>query len=341
MKIVMTGEAASHQQEIAAALDTPAEFIALPTAAAHDARYDSQIGGADVLVAMRFQRAPGAAPDVPLLHVPGAGLDRIVFDALRAGTVVCNAFEHEIPIAEYTLLAMLQHEIQLDAIRAAFDNARWSDSYRARVPHGELYRKTLGIIGFGRIGQAIATRARAFGMKVVALSSRTGSGATALPADRLMPRDDVTALYQMSDYLVIACPLDDATRGMIDRNAFAQMKQGAVLINVSRAMIVDEDALYEALVSHHLGAAFLDVWYQYPVGTDDIVPPSRHRFDTLPNAICTPHSAAWTEGLFVRRYGFIGENINRLARGEPLLNVVHGDAAALQGVMRARAGKEG
>jgi phosphoglycerate dehydrogenase-like enzyme len=328
MKVVMIGEAASHRQQIAAVLDQPVEFIGLPAAAADDVFYDEQIAGADVLVAMRLQRAPGAAPKVPLLHVPGAGLDRIAFNALDPDTVVCNAFEHEIPIAEYTLLAMLQHEIRLDTIRASFDDARWSDSYRGRIPHGELFGKTLGIIGFGRIGQCIAIRAKAFGMQVVALSSQTEIGD--LPVDQFLPRSEKTRLYQMADYLTIACPLDETTRGLIDRQALAHMKRGAVLINVSRAAIVDEDALFEALVEKHLGAAYLDVWYQYPLGSDDVVPPSRHRFDTLPNAICTPHSAAWTEGLFTRRYGFIGENINRLRRGELLLNVVHGDPLALQ-----------
>jgi phosphoglycerate dehydrogenase-like enzyme len=116
------------------------------------------------------------------------------------------------------------------------------------------------------------------------------------------------------------------------------MKPDAVLINVSRAPIVDEDALYEALLSKHLGAAYLDVWYQYPLGTDDVVAPSRHRFDALPNAICTPHVSAWTKGLFVRRYGFIGENINRLGRGEDVLNVVHGDASALRQRRHAQVG---
>jgi phosphoglycerate dehydrogenase-like enzyme len=329
MKIVMIGEPANHQRHIAAVLDAPATFVALPSAAADDPHYDGAIEGADVLVAMRFLRAPGTAPNVPLLHVPGAGLDRIAFEGLHVQTVVCNAFEHEIPIAEYTMSAMLQHEIRLDEMRASFDNQRWSDSYRARVPHGELYGKTIGIVGFGRIGQTIAARARAFGMRVVALSSRADKGSDALSADELIPRHEKDRLYRLSDYVVLACPLNDATRGMIDQNALAQMKPSAVLINVSRAAIVDEDALYAALASQQIGAAYLDVWYQYPIGPNDIVAPSRHRFDTLPNAICTPHSSAWTDGLFVRRYGFIGNNINRLQRGEALLNVVHGDAVAL------------
>lgn len=330
MKIVMIGEAATHSEEIAVVLDEPAEFLKLPVAAADDASYDAQIEGADVLVAMRLQRPAGAAPEVDLLHVPGAGLDRIAFDALHERTVVCNAFEHEIPIAEYVALSMLTHEIRLGELQASFDTERWSDSYRARVPHGELYGKTLGVIGFGRIGQCIASRARAFGMRVIAIDNRAQPGKPALPADRLLAPAQIDELYPLCDYIAIACPLNDATRGLIDARALGLMKRDAVLINVSRAPIVDEDALYEALVTRHLGAAYLDVWYRYPIAADDVVPPSRHRFEALPNAICTPHSAAWTRGLFERRYAFIGENINRLRRGEALQNVVHGDAGALR-----------
>lgn len=330
MKVVMIGEAASHQKEMSVALEQAVEFVVLPVAAADDPAFDRQIEGADVLVAMRFQRPPGAAPRIDLLHVPGAGLDRIAFDALHPDTVVCNAFEHEIPIAEFVSLAMLQHEIGLGALQSAFDSERWSAAYRARAPHGELHGKTQGIIGFGRIGQCIAARARAFGMNVVALDKHAYPGKPALPADRLLALSQIDELLAIADYLVIACPLNDATLGLIDAPAFARMKPDAVLINVSRAPIVDEDALYAALSTQRISAAYLDVWYRYPIGADDDVPPSRHRFEALPNAICTPHSAAWTQGLFARRYASIAKNINRLRNGELLHNVVHGDAGALR-----------
>lgn len=328
MKIVMIGEAASHHAELSVALDRPAQIVHLPVAAADNPAWDEQIEGADVLVAMRFQRPPGRAPRVDLLHVPGAGLDRIAFDALQPGTVVCNAFEHEIPIAEFVTLAMLQHEIRLGALQTAFGEG-WSAAYRARVPHGELHGKTQAIVGFGRIGQCIASRARAFGMNVIALDKHSAPGAPALPADRRMPLSQFDELVAAADYLVLACPLNGSTRGMIGVDALARMKPDAVLINVSRAQIVDEDALYDALANGRIGGAVLDVWYGYPIGADDDVAPSRHRFDKLPNAVCTPHSAAWTDRLFARRYAAIAHNINRLAGGIPLHNVVHGDAAVL------------
>lgn len=330
MKIVMIGEAASHQDELAAELDRPAEFIALPPTASDDPSFDPQIEGADILVTMRLQRPAGKAPRVNLLHIPGAGLDRIDFKSLHPDTVVCNAFEHEIPLAEYALLSMLQHEIQPNALRAAFDSEHWSQAYRSRIPHGELHSKTVGIVGFGRIGQMIATRARAFGMHVIATDNRYYPGKESLPADQLMPPAQLAELLPVVDYLILACPLNNQTRGLIGTEAFSRMKPTSVLINIARGPVVDENALYQALSTHQIDSAYLDVWYQYPIDASDVVPPSRYRFEALPNAICSPHAAAWTWGLFKRRYAAIAHNINRLYQGVPLQNVVHGDASALQ-----------
>ncbi len=330
MKIVMIGEAASHQDELAVALDRPAEFIALPPAASDDPSFDPQIEGADVLVTMRLKRPDGKAPRVHLLHVPGAGLDRIDFKSLQPGTVVCNAFEHEIPLAEYALLAMLQHEFQPNAMRAAFNSEHWSDVYRGRIPHGELYGKTVGIVGFGRIGQTIAIRARAFGTHIIAIDNRYHPGKECYPADQLMPPEQLAELLPQADYLILACPLNDQTRGLIGTEAFSRMKSSAVLINLARGPVIDEEALYQALSTRQIDSAYLDVWYQYPIGASDVVLPSQHKFEELPNAICTPHSAAWTQGLFKRRYAAIAHNINRLYNGTPLQNVVHGDASAVQ-----------
>jgi phosphoglycerate dehydrogenase-like enzyme len=95
-----------------------------------------------------------------------------------------------------------------------------------------------------------------------------------------------------------------------------------VLINVSRAPIVEEEALFAALSQRVIAGAVLDVWYSYPTGAEDRVPPSRFRFEELPNAVCTPHSSAWTARLPDRRYAFIARNIARLQAGLPLVNRV-------------------
>jgi len=103
-----------------------------------------------------------------------------------------------------------------------------------------------------------------------------------------------------------------------------------VLVNVSRAEIVDEAALYAALRDARIGGAILDVWYRYPASEHDTAAPAGHPFWELPNAWCTPHSSAWTHQLPRRRYAVIAENVNRLVSGEPLRNVVR--AAHLQGL---------
>jgi phosphoglycerate dehydrogenase-like enzyme len=320
MKIFMIGEAANHKDKLAARLSSTYEFVALSREAAHAPSFDNQIGPDDVVISLRFSRKTSPAPAFRLLHVPGAGLDGIDFATLPASSTVCNVFEHEIPIAEFVCLAMLQWEIRLDEMRRSFTPQTWSDVYRSRVPHGELFGRTLGIIGFGRIGRAIAKRARAFGMRIVALDA-----ATEVPpglADQLLSPGNLSELVGQADFIVIACPLTEATRGLFDAAEFRAMKSSAVVINVSRAEILDETALYAALRDGVIGGACLDVWYRYPAGADDHVPPANLAFHELPNVIATPHSSAWTANLPGRRYSFIAENLKRLAAGEPLLNVV-------------------
>src|SRR5262249_4832250 len=122
-------------------------------------------------------------------------------------------------------------------------------------------------------------------------------------------------------YLAITITLTGDTRGLLDARRLGLMKPTAALINVARAEIVDEDALYAALSKGGLAAAALDVWYRYPT---DKTPthPSRHPFPSLPNALMTPHVSGWTEGMMESRAAVIAENIHRVVRGEPLENEV-------------------
>ncbi|GGD39982.1 2-hydroxyacid dehydrogenase [Aureimonas glaciei] len=324
MKIVMIGEAGNHRGRLEAALGPTQEIICLPREAASDPAWDAAIASDDAVISLRLRREK--APSFRLLHVPGAGLDGIDFEALAPETAVCNVFEHEIPIAEFVLGSLLNWEIRLDALRASMSPALWSDTYRNRVPHGELFGKTMGIVGFGRIGRAIATRAKAFGLRIVALDVLDpGDGL----ADRIVRPDQLGILLAEADYCIVTCPLLPSTRGMIGRDELAAMKPSAVLVNVSRAELVEQDALYEALAENRIGGAVLDVWYRYPLGADDQVAPSQFDFSALPNAVCTPHSSAWTSELPARRYGFIAANLGRLLRGEPLLNLVRPAAATL------------
>ncbi len=276
---------------------------------------------ADAMIAMRYDAGMPPAPRLRLLQLPGAGYDQIDFDAVPAQCAVCNVFEHEIGIAEYVMAAMLEWTIGFARMDANLRRGDWRDSLFVDGPvHGELFGRTLGIVGYGHIGRETARRARAFGMRVIAATRRPERADDAL--DEAMGMDRLDDLLAASDFVVLAVPLLPETRGLIGEAAFRRMKRDAVLINVARGAIVDEDALYAALRERRIGGAVIDVWYRYPEGPGDRVMPSRHPFQELDNVYMTPHASGWTDGLLARRARAIAANLDRFARGEPLMNVV-------------------
>ncbi|GAY12782.1 NAD(P)-dependent oxidoreductase [Pseudonocardia sp. N23] len=318
MRVLLVGEAAEHEADLRRTLDPSVETVALPADAATTDTHDDAIDVDDVVVSLRLRRNGAPLPPFRLLHVPGAGLDGIDLDALDPRTCVANVFEHEIPIAEFVLARLLEWEIRAADMQAAFTPGTWAERYRHRVEHGELHGRSLAVVGYGRIGRAIATRAAAFGMRVTAVDDRAAGHdfAQVVPTSRLR---DVAA---GADRLVVACPLTEQTRGMVDASLLDAMPSDAVLVNISRAETVDEQDLWDALRHNRIGGAILDVWYRYPTAADPDPAPAAHPFWELPNAWCTPHSSAWTRSLARRRYAVIADNIERLASGRPLRNTV-------------------
>lgn len=318
MKVHLVGEAATHAADLRAHLDDGIEVSELPASVAHDGAHDGELGSDDVLVSLRLRRGRGPLPQVGLLHVPGAGLDGVDLDQLPTATAVCNVYEHEGPIAEFVLANLLEWEIGAGQLRQRMHTMPWPDLYRQRVPHGEVAGRRLLLIGYGRIGQAIARRAAAFGIAAHALDDYARPDAAAT----LHPTGDLLDQLPRADYVVLACPLTNSTRGLIDSTALAAMAQHALLVNPSRAEIVEEQALYAALEQQRIGGAVLDVWYRYPGADGDPDGPATLPFLDLPNAWCTPHSSAWTRELSRRRYAVIADNVNRFTDGRPLRNVV-------------------
>ena len=284
-----------------------------------------KLGDADAMISMNWGRNMPSAPKLKLLHLPGAGTDDIAFDAVPAQASVCNVFEHEIGIAEYALSAMLQWVIGIPRMDAALRRGEWYGSHLAGPRHGELHGQTVGIVGYGRIGREVATRARAFGMNVLACSRtrRAGDGLV----DHVEPMEKLDALLARSDFVLLALPLDPSTIGLIDRNRLAKMKPNAFLINVARGALIEENALYEACKERRIGGAAIDTWYRYPAQGEVRGEPSSLPFRELDNVIMTPHGSGWTEGLLPRRCRLIAQNLDRLARGEPLINVVRPSVA--------------
>jgi phosphoglycerate dehydrogenase-like enzyme len=175
-------------------------------------------------------------------------------------------------------------------------------------------------LGFGRIGQALARRAAAFDMRICAIRRRAQ---TERPdaVDFVGGPDRIDEVLAAADYLAVTLSLSPETSGLMTAARLSAMKPGALLINVARAEIFDETALYEALASRHLGGAALDVWYRYPTAPGPAAP-ANLPFGELENVIMTPHISGWTQGMLDARAHVIAENIARTARGEQPINAV-------------------
>jgi phosphoglycerate dehydrogenase-like enzyme len=275
---------------------------------------------AHACISMQWPKDMPAAPRLKLLHLPGAGLDAIDFAAVPAATTVCNVFEHEIGISEYVIASMLQWAIQIPRLQADLRRGRWNGSYLFGPVHGELCGKTLGVVGYGHIGREVAKRAAAFGMTVLACSRSARPGDSVVASVQGMEQLD--SLLAESDFVLLALPLTDSTRGMIGSRQLATMKPTGVIINVARGTLIDEAALYAALRDQRIGGAIIDTWYRYPSAPTENCQPSRFAFHELDNVIMTPHASAWTDQLIYRRNRVIADNLDRLARHEPLINVV-------------------
>jgi phosphoglycerate dehydrogenase-like enzyme len=277
---------------------------------------------AEIVVGHIWKNDFPEAPRLKLLQSPAAGLDLIDLPSLPHGVAVCNVDGHEQAIAEYVLMTMLAltHRL-LDIVNSFRGQSSWSaGGAGGGAPHGELLGKTIGIVGYGKIGREVAKRAVGFGCRVIAANrspvADPGQASAVYPLaelDRMLPECDV---------VVIAAGLGPETRGLIDAHRLALMKPTALLINIGRALIVDEAALYAALHDGRIGGAALDVWWRYPSPAEPNARPSNLPFQELPNVLMTPHCSSATDGARDRRLSVIASNLDRYVRGQSLTNLV-------------------
>jgi phosphoglycerate dehydrogenase-like enzyme len=307
------------------AAGVPLRIVSSPTTIREDVL--PLVRDADVVVTAHWTADMAReASRVRLIHVAGAGFDRVDFSVIPPTVVVANCHGHERAIAEWTLMmsfALSRHLLEADASLRRGD---WSFATITGHPHyRELATMTMGVVGLGHIGQAVAGLSTLLGLRVVGVSrTRPGRMLTRRLglawADTL---DGLPRLLEESDFVLLACPLVPATRHLISAPQLRLLGPGSYLLNPARAGLVDERALYEALRDRTIAGAALDTWWHYP-SAGETVAPSSYPFASLANCIMTPHIAGGTVGTMEARMRFIGENITRFMSAQTVLNRVVG-----------------
>ena len=277
------------------------------------------LSSSDVVIGIKYS---ADMPDLSarLFQLPAAGYDGVDFAALPGSCSVCNAFGHETAIAEYVMTALLMRHVPIADADARLRNGDWH--YWAGGPNGlrsELASQTIGIVGHGHIGKAIAERAQAFGM-TVHVANRSALGQT--PYAGTWSLGDLNKMAAKVDILINTLPLAPETKGLINAAVLSALPRHAIVMNVGRGAVVDERDLFNALAAEQLGGAIIDTWYVYPSPDDPNPMPGNLPFQSLPNVIITPHMSGWTNGTVRRRTETCAENVNRLAAGQPLINLI-------------------
>ena len=297
------------------------------------ARCEAAVMSADFILTPGNFGALMGAPNLKIILQPWVGTDWLDPGFLPKDLVICNAGGHAAPMAEYVLGTMLEQALELRSMHNDMLHGRWHRAGRnaaADARHGDLRGKTVGLVGYGDIAQAVAVRAKAFDMNIAAIA-RSPRKTTPAPLDWIGTQSDLPKLLSETDYLVMTCDLNADTEGMIDAAAFGQMKETAYIINVARGEVIEEDALFAALKTKRIAGAALDTWYRYPTNVVDAEDDpdrggpyqgSSHDFNSLDNVLLSPHMAAHTNGADRGRYESIAESLMSYAKGETIARYV-------------------
>jgi len=290
----------------------------------HEGLADGPIDDVEVLLhgflaAGAYERLLVRAPSLRWVHSAAAGVERLLTPAARArGLWITNArgvFSR--PIAEYVLMMLLAVSRRLPQLLELQAERTWQP-----LEGRELQDVTLGIVGFGSIGRAVAELAAPFGPRVIAMRrdvTPRPDEPPLPPGVELRGPGAFGDLLAASDFVVLALPLTVETEDLVDDRALALMKRTAWLVNVSRGRLIVEQALVRALRDGRLGGAVLDTFRDEPL-------PSTSPFYDLPNVILTPHTSWSSARVLERSVDLFADNLRRFAAGEPLRNSV--DAGA-------------
>jgi phosphoglycerate dehydrogenase-like enzyme len=257
-----------------------------------------------------LHRVLDAAPALRWHHAPNAGVNHILTPKyLERDLILTNAAGvHAVPIAEFVIAYLLSYSKQLRALYKLHTEHTWQRGWQFQ----ELLDKTLLIVGAGGIGQEIAVRAKAFGMRIFGSSRHPKP---LLNFDKVVGANEWKALLPEADFVVIATPLTWETKGMIDAETLRLFRPNAYLINIARGAIVDESALAQALQEGWIAGAALDTVFTEPL------PPDSPLW-SLPNIFITPHCSGNSPRVKERSITLFLDNFNRYLQGQKLRNVV-------------------
>jgi D-3-phosphoglycerate dehydrogenase len=257
------------------------------------------------------KRVLDAAKNLKVIGRAGIGVDNIdVPEATKRGIIVMNTpGGNTVTTAEHAISMMVAMARKIPQATASMKAGKWEKKKFSGV---EILNKTLGIIGIGNIGSIVANRAQGLKMKVVAYDPFiTEEKASELEIE-LVSLDD---LYKRADFISIHTPLNDDTRGLVNKDAFSKMKDGVMIMNCARGGIVDEDDLYDAIENGKVAGAALDVF--------STEPPGEHKLFTLDKVICTPHLGASTGEAQVNVAVAVAEQIADYLLNGTILNSVN------------------
>lgn len=287
-----------------------AEHNSTPTATK---QLDLLLADAEVIFGFDLPRnVINRTPRLKWVQIITVGVDHLLAtDILKSPVTVTNIRGMSAtPIAEFILTLILMFVKRFPLSFQLKQQQRWQP-----FPTSALQSKTIGIVGFGNIGQEVARLAKAFGLRVLATRQSTRRAAPAGNVDLMLPRDRLLQLLSESDFVVLTLPLTPQTNKLIDEKELRTMKPTACLINVARGDIINEEALIRALEEHWIAAAGLDVFATEPLPVDS-------RLWEIPNVILSPHVAGAIEDEIVHVTQLFVENLKRYLNGKKLLNLV-------------------
>lgn len=238
------------------------------------------------------------AGSIDMIQNPFAGVENFDFPLLRKyGVGLCNSHSNAEAVAEHALGLMLSIGRKIPYHHDLLKEGKWNrDQKEENIFSVSLRDKKIGIIGYGEIGRSLARLLEPFNPSLMAIVRNKNKTYDEL--DFLGDMEDLDYVMEEADFLVLAVPLTEKTKGLINEKNIAKMKDTAFIINVSRGRIIEEEAIYKALKERKIQGAAIDTWYNYPEGFKGDLDPSIYPIHKLNNVVLSPHRAAMVKGEF-------------------------------------------